>query len=228
MNHRERFERWQRNAPKHTSYLAKRVMELVVPEFERDGFMWCSTSADGILSSTYSSSIPLQKKEGDCWPTVLLSFDRRHRPFFQVWLSVLPEKCKEPTPGAMVEVDRLAAHVTDGPVVLDLRKGRFSDYRDGLFGFHSVAYFISNPLLFVPRYWRFLVDPDRYLDLQVDELFSLLPELFELFERGFPKEWCFAEQTSYVSKHFMLMSSWYWWEKAYKATKDDGLPTDAA
>ena len=56
-------------------------------------------------------------------------------------------------------------------------------------------------------YDLFSLRPRHYLDSEVDKAVSLLPVLFDLFDRGIPPAWLVAD-FGYVAKHVMLMGSW--------------------
>jgi hypothetical protein len=64
-------------------------------------------------------------------------------------------------------------------------------------------------------YQWFAFRPKRFLDREVDKLASLLPILFDLFDRGIPAEWL-TRDFGYVSRHVLLGGSWYIFEKAVR------------
>lgn len=195
--HRKRFERWRNKLPVHTRYLVDQVLARIVPEFEARGFKWYDDFAGGDPKEIGYDEIPLQRREGEQWPTVQIRFDKRARPFFHISFAVLPPICRRML--GTEEILREKAIVVYAPAYFRLTKGR--RFGDGFFG--------SGGLF---GYSYFSLFPRRKLDAEVSEVVSLLPALFNLFDKGIPEAWL-THKFGYVDKHVILMGSWHLWEK---------------
>lgn len=204
-NHKKRFELWRNKAPKNTAYLINQVLERVIPKFEEKGFIWNANYASGDNAQIGANEIPLQKQSEPEWPTVHIRFHKCYSPWFDIYFSELPLICKRLTTSGYVDIDREKAIVIEGPAYFSLRKGKYSDNRDGEFGYSGPLVLISSPFSLFSHI-QYMVSAERFLGTQVDEVLSLLPELFDLFDNGIPKTWT-TKGTSMdkVSKHVMLM-----------------------
>ena len=89
------------------------------------------------------------------------------------------------------DIPRERATVNCAPAYFRLTKGR--RFGDGFFG--------SGGLF---GYSFFSLSPRRKLDAEVSEVVSLLPTLFDLFDKGIPEAWL-TQKFGYVDKHVMLM-----------------------
>jgi len=190
-DHRKRFEHWRRKLPKNTAYLVEQVLMRGVPEFEARGFIWYADYAAGDSTQIGANEIPLQLRSGKDWPTVQFLFDKRLRPSFNLNFAALPPICKRWLPdGSIIDIPREKALVFEGPAYFALCKGRGRDY-DCQFG-----------------YYGFSLLPKRRIDSEIMILLSLLPELFELFDRGIPDMWL-RQEFGYVAKHILVLGSRY-------------------
>lgn len=212
MDYQKRFTRWRAKLGRNTNYLVEQVCTRIVPEFEKHGFVWLkSMEPPAVRNLNY---ITLLKRSGTNWPIVELHFDKRGRPRFIVEVSVLPPVCKKLTSSAIVDILREEAYLGMGPVQLRLQKGRSAS--DSIFGFGALNTLFTNPF----RIIFYMLNPRRYLHNEVDKAASLLPELFDFFERGIPEEWFNAEPQHFaMSDHFALLASWHLAEQAYKSGK---------
>lgn len=230
-SHRRRFERWRAKLPKHTRYLVDQVLERIVPEFEARGFQWYDDFAGGDPKEVAHNEIPLQRREGEQWPTVQIRFDKRHRPAFHIDFAMLPTVCRrwgidEHHPWIEIDVPRERAITVYAPVYFGLRRGKYKSL-DGQFGhtFSSVNYFFFLPNVIaglISRDFRhtindvcMMVSPRRFLDAEVSEAVALLPILFDLFDRGIPEAWL-TREFGCVDKHVILLGSWYLTEQRRK------------
>lgn len=197
-DHRQRFERWGSKLPAHTRYLVDQVLAHIVPEFDARGFKWYSDFAAGNVHEVASHEIPLQRREGEKWPTVQIRFDKGGRPFFFIGFAMLPLVCRRwgtaEDPWAAVDVPRQKAIDAYAPAYFRLCKGKRKS-NDSLFGYVWMTLF-----------------PRRKLDSEVEKAVALLPVLFNLFEEGIPEVWLTSEYGP-VSQHVLLMGSWYLKEK---------------
>ena len=184
-DHRKRFERWRAKLPKNTAYLVDQVLTRIVPEFEARGFVWHPDFAGGDPTQIGANEISLQRRSGENWPTVQIPFDKRFWPNFHVDFAVLPPICKRWTTGGYVDIPREKAIVVEAPASFALCKGRKRNF-DCQYGYNWFALF-----------------PRRYLDGEIAHLRALLPEVFDLFDRGIPKDWL-KHKYGYVTKHILV------------------------
>lgn len=225
-NHK-RFERWRNKLPTHTRYLVDQVLARVVPAFEAHGFKWYDDFAGGDPKEIGYDEIPLQRREGELWPTAQIQFDKRARPAFQIIFAMLPLICRR-TLGTE-EITREQAITIYAPAYFMLCRGKYKNL-DGEFGhaFSSVNVFFFLPMLLAGMIGRdishtvkdirFMISPHRFLDSEIDAVMALLPTLFDLFERGIPESWLTHDKPGYVDKHVMLLGSWLLSEKRRKRT----------
>ena len=237
--HHTRFERWRAKLPKHTRYLVDQVLTRIVPEFEARGFKWYDDFAGGDPKEIGYNEIPLQRREGEQWPTVQISFDKRRRPAFHIDFTMLPPICRrwgidELHPWTELDVPREKAIVVYGPAYFMLCRGKYKNL-DGEFGhaFSVVNLFFFLPMLIAGLISRdlrstlndirFIVSPHRFLEAEVSKAVALLPVLFDLFDKGIPEAWL-THEFGYVDKHVMLMGSWYLHEKQRAKASARALP----
>lgn len=95
VDHRKNFEARRQRLPDITKYLIDLVMTRILPRFEERGFVWYPDFAGGRPINIGSNEIPLQRRQGENWPTVQIRFDRRDRPCFSVDFAVLPPTCRQ-------------------------------------------------------------------------------------------------------------------------------------
>ena len=191
VDHRGNFEVRRQRLPFKTKYLVDLVLARILPCFEERGFVWYPDFAGGRPIDIGSNEIPLQRRQGEDWPTVQFRFNRHDRPCFSVDFAVLPPLCREL---GLQPIPREKALVIHAPAYFMLCKGERQSL-DGPFGYRSFSFF-----------------PQRFLSSEVDKVVTLLPVLFDLFDNGIPKEWLEAE-IGRVAKHIYLMGSWKVWER---------------
>lgn len=195
--------------PKETDRLIEEVLTNILPLFEKEGLIWHSDYANGESQVTVANEIPLQKREGELWPTVTFRFGKSSSPWVVLYFSILPEECKRfKVTGQITElanIHRDVATVFDGPAYFSLQKGKYRDYVDREFGYSdSLLMPIVHPIL----YFRYKWSANNFIDAQIDELVNLLPNVFDIFKEGIPDQWL-TRDIGYVSSHVMLVGSWY-------------------
>jgi hypothetical protein len=186
MNQSQRFGKWRKKLPKNTAKLADIVVEQIVPLFESRGIIRHADYAGGRARSMGANCIPLQLRQGNEWPTVELLFDKRGRPALGVTFAMLPELCFRQTEHGPIQIPRCEANVVEGRAFFSLCKGHHG-YNDRNLG-----------------YYYFSLNPERKLANEIIMLKSLLPWLFELFERGIPDDWL-QGSPRYVDRHAFLV-----------------------
>lgn len=228
-DHRKRFERWHHKLPTHTRYLVDQVITRIVPVFEAKGFQWYGDFAGGDTKAVGYYEIPLQRREGEQWPTVQIRFDKRARPAFYIDFSMLPPICSGDISGEG-DSPRERAIVNSAPAYFRLCKGKHKSL-DGEFGhaFSGVNVFFFLPMLLAGligrdvshtvKDIRFMISTHRFLNSEINAALALLPELFDLFDQGIPEAWLTHDKPGYVDKHVMLLGSWYLTERKIKNSK---------
>lgn len=189
MDHKKRFMGWRKRMPEKTRYLVDRVLERVVPEFEKQGFVWYPDFARNNPQEIGANEIPLQRREGASWPTVQIKFVPS-APNFHIIFSALPEICRSPINN---NIPRSEAIVVYGPAYFYLCESR----RKRSFGF-------SLGLGRIIRYW---INWRNFLDSEVDAVVSLLPYLIDIFDKELYRDWM-DHQFGCVNDHVFLMMSW--------------------
>jgi hypothetical protein len=185
-----RFERWRRRLPQNTAYLVRLVVDEIVPLFEERGFARFRDYAGGSTYAVGPNCIPLQRRRGSEWPTVEILFHKRMAPSLSVHFGALPEIChrRTITGPAIVEIPRAAANVAEGQVWFSLCKGLGQNF-DCNFGY---------------RWWA--INPRGKIRSEIEALKSLLPWLFDLFNRGIPTNWQ-DRPDGYVNRHAFMTST---------------------
>ena len=189
-DHKKRFARWRKKLPPRSSYLVQQVLDRIVPEFEARGFAWYPNYAGGDPKAVGYDTIPLQRRQGDHWPTVELQFAKYGRPWFTLHFSVLPKVCYKRSKLGVEPVPRERATIYCGPGYFMLCRGERQNL-DGEFG---------------SPHWLSL-RPYRCLDADIDKAVGLLPVVFGAFDRGIPETWLVSREL-YVHKHVMKKGSW--------------------
>jgi hypothetical protein len=186
-NQIERFERWRRLIPKNTAYLVSLVLDEVVPLFQARDLSRFPDYAGGSSFAVGPNCIPLQRRSGAEWPTVEIMFHKRSAPSLGVNFAMLPERCHRYnlTEDSLKEIPRIEAGVVEGGALFSLCKGSGRNF-DCNFGY---------------RWWSF--DSRRTLKKEIEILKLLLPELFDLFDRGIPSTW-FDKPNGYVDRHVFM------------------------
>jgi hypothetical protein len=210
-DHRERFERWRKKLPKNTAYLVGQVLARILPEFENRGFAWYANYAAGDPARVGANVIPLQRRCDNDWPTVEVRFNKRLRPWFTIYFSLLPPICMRLTQSGHIDIPREKATVTEAQAYFTLRRGKWPDHKDGEFGYDCFILISSFTRLFGVVASRFSFK--RVLDTEVAEALSLLPVMFNLFDSGIPEEWLSREQGGYVSENVAYAGSWRLFER---------------
>lgn len=162
---RRRFKRWHATRPKKVRYLADLILAEIVPLFERQRFVWHPDYAGGDIQQVANSCIPLQRREGDFWPTVEIAFDQRDRPAFYLNFALQPPNCRRWTRDGWADVAQSEAALVDGYAVY--RVNGTNRLGPGRFG-----------------YLYFSLSPRRRLRKDVAVLARRLPEIFRVFDSG--------------------------------------------
>lgn len=175
MDHKQRFMGWRKRMPERTRYLVDRVLERLVPEFEKHEFVWRPDYKVGV------NVIPLQKMGPADWPTVEIRFIKGA--IFRIEFSTLPEHCKDAS-GKVVQ--RIDANLACAPLWLFLCKDKLERVDTSVFGFPgALPALVSSPMCMLRyiRNWR------QYLNSEVDAAVAMLPYLFEIFDKKTYIEW---------------------------------------
>lgn len=207
MNHKKRFAGWRKRAPHKTQYLADQVLDRLVPEFERHGFVWYADFAVENSREIGANEIPLQRRTNEEWPTVQIRFYSKWGPRLHIDFSALPEICRSPLRSS---IPREAAIAVYGPACFSLRRGIWKDNQDSEFGFNWMPLLLPTPAKLF-RLFRYIFNWRKYLDSEVDAALTLLPILFDIFDRGIPQEWI-EHGFGSITPNVMLTHSWKLWE----------------
>ena len=207
MDHKKRFAGWRRRMPRKTQYLVDQVVERIVPEFEKHGFVWYPDFAGNDPKEIGAGDIPLQRRVGDAWPTVQIAFPKGE-PWFHINFSALPEICKNPVRSAIPREQAIAVY---GPAYFSFRRGIWNDHRDSEFGFDWMPLLFPSPVKLL-RLLRYLLNWRKFLDSEVNAALALLPTLFDIFDKGIPAEWL-DHDFGRITPNVMLIHSWKRWEK---------------
>lgn len=206
--HRKRFFGWKKRMPAKTQYLIDQVLNRVVPEFEKHGFIWYPDFADNNPQEIGANEIPLQKRQGDSWPTVQIYFVPKG-PFFRFHFSALPAFCRNPVRN---NIPRQQAIVFYGPASFELLRGASTGRQlDSIFGI-DIFFFL---FFGFSRLVRYVLNWRKFLDSEVDAAIALLPILFDIFDRGISQEWI-NHEFGKINDHVMLISSWKRWDELNK------------
>jgi len=166
-----RFERWRTKLPERTAFFVDLVFDEIVPLFIEHGFERHADYAKGRNDALHPYTLALQRRSGERWPTVELQFGDLGRPFLRVSFAALPDICHRIGEHGEADIPRIEANVVEGETFFSLCKGRNRDF-DCNFG-----------IMFFAVFWK------KKLRSEVRQLHSLLPFLFELFDRGIPLDW---------------------------------------
>jgi len=209
MDHKQRFAGWRRRMPrKTTKYLVDQVVGRIVPEFERRGFVWYPDFAGNNSQEIGANEIPLQRREGTEWPTVQITFLKGvWGPRFRIGFSALPEVCKNPVSSFIPREQAVAVY---GPAYFFLKRAIWMDFRDSEFGFDWMPLLLPTPFK-IFRLIRYLLNWRKFLDSEIDAALTLLPILFDIFDKGIPQAWI-DHGFGRITPHVMLIHSWKIWE----------------
>ncbi|MEO6840593.1 MAG: hypothetical protein ABI192_07490 [Bradyrhizobium sp.] len=185
-NLNKRFDRWRGRLPIRTAKLVQKVVDELVPLYERAGLQRYEDYAGGDLRSVGSNCIPLQRREGPNWPTVEIQFDRRRRPNFNIVFAELPETCTRRSVSSITKISRLEANVVEGDASFVLCKGSKKNF-DCTFGITGITLFRDSK-----------INHDLSLAL------SRSKNLVELFGTGLPPQWLGAPP-GYVDEFFFKL-----------------------
>ena len=177
-----RFERWRKRLPENTAYLVSLVLEEVVPIFESNGLKRFPDYAGNSTYAVGPNCVPLQRRSGSEWPTVELLFHKRKCPSLGVYFSMLPQKCLRHGPMGPIDIPRIEANLVEGPQFFYLCKGPDRGFYNS-FGYR----------------W-FALRPKKKLRNEIDELTSLLPHVFSVFDQGLPESWL-IKGAGFVDRH---------------------------
>ena len=198
-DHRKRFEKWRARIPANTRYLVDQVLSQMLPEFEARGFKWHSDYAGGDMNEVAATTLPLQIRDGNEWPTVQICFAARTRPWFHVVFSRLPLICKR---GDGEQIPRDVAIVVYAPIYFYLNKGNQSSY-GGQFGYHYFSFF-----------------PQKRLDAEVSDALSRLPALFDILSQPIPHAWLTMKRGTIVVPNVRIGGTWHQFQE-YKRRLDE-------
>jgi len=189
MDQSKRFEKWRQRLPENTASLVDNVVDQIIPLFQAHGITQHADYGGGRAVNVGANCVPLQLRRGGEWPTVEILFDKRGRPALGVTFAMLPKLCFRRTEHGPIQIPRLEANVVEGSAFFSLCKGH-RGYNDRNFG-----------------YYYFSLNPKRKLLDELNILKSLLPWLFDLFERGIPDAWL-EGPSRYVDRHaFLVLTS---------------------
>jgi hypothetical protein len=215
MDHKKRFANWRRRMPLKTQYLVNQVVARILPEFEKQGFVWYPDFAGNNPQEIGANEIPLQRREGYEWPTVQVTFlTGVWGAQFRLAFSALPEVCRNPGRSAIPREKSIAAY---GPAYFFLVRGAKKYEDSSMFGFDWMSLFVPTPSKLI-RLIRYLINWRNFLDSEIDEALALLPMLFDIFDRGMPQEWL-DRDFGCVTQHVMLINSWKRWAEFSRSAK---------
>ena len=206
MEHGKRFAGWRRRLSLREQYLVDQVVGRIVPDFNRNGFVWYPNSGGGSPSRVGANVIPLQRRGEKNWPVVEIYFLSGGGPRFKINFSVLPEICRS-IEG--VEILREHAAAQYGPAYFGLRRGIWGDYLDSEFGFDWASLLLPSPAKML-QLIRYLINWRRFLDSEVDAALLLLPVLYEIFDHGISQDWL-EHDFGKITPNVMLIHSWKLW-----------------
>lgn len=166
-----RFDKWRSTLPERTSLLVNLILDEIVPVLIEHGFERHPDYAKDRTDALKPSTIALQRRIGERWPTVELQFGDLHRPQLGVYFAALPEVCHRIGVHDEADIPRIAANVVEGETFFSLCKGQNKDF-DCNFGYQFFSLFWKNKLR-----------------SEVNQLHSLLPFLFDVLDRGIPADW---------------------------------------
>jgi len=166
-----RFDRWRSKLPEKSAFLVSLVLDQIVPVFIGHGFERHRDYAKDRTDALAPSTIGLQRRSGERWATVELHFGDGGRPLLGVRFAALPEVCHRLGVHGDADIPRIAANVVEGEACFSLCKGDNKSLACS-FGYSYFALF-----------W------EKKLRSEVNQLASLLPFLFDLFDRGIPLDW---------------------------------------
>lgn len=200
---KKQFARWRRTLGPRTAVLADQVIELLLPPLFEQGFEWASTTREfGVLADCRAGEIPLQRRVGAVWPTVVISFDHRKRSCFKIFFGQLPEVCHQLTAQGLVEIPRNQARVFNGPSHWTVVRGqrRSNDNEFGCCPSHLSS------LHRVDRLLRLGLAPESLLREEVIFARECMAELLAASVSGMPPEWQTAP-LGRVGQHMHLLES---------------------
>ena len=186
-NVKNNFERWRRKLPEDTAFLIDQVLEKVIPDFEAQGFAWHEDYAGGRFSEVGASTIPLQRRLKEEWPTVVIDFGERGQPWFSVYFGII-QSVNYRLDGKVYH--REHAIVCYAPAYFFLKKN--DKPGSGMFG--------------LTHGWHY--DPKKKIESEIAECRKLLPIVFGLFDNGIPDSWL-TSKFGKVAPHIWLMGSWH-------------------
>jgi hypothetical protein len=185
--HKKRFEAWRKRLKPNAAFLVDQVLERIVPQFTAKGYEWFDDFAGGNPQEIGMNEIPLQRRQGDDWPTVQIRF-HPSRPNLQVTFAQLPPVCKKNF-GA-TDIPKLLAPVVYAPAYFSIVKERHKN-NDNLFGYSRMALF-----------------PQKRLLNEIAMLDALLPTVLDRLDQRFPTVWLTAAYGP-VAKNIWLEGSWH-------------------
>jgi hypothetical protein len=200
---KKQFARWRKTLGSRTALLVDQVFELLLPPLYELGFEWADTTREfGDLADCRAGEIPLQRRVGAAWPTMVISFDHRKRSCFKIFFGLLPEVCHQLTVQGRVEIPRREARVFNGPNHWTVVRGQRTS-NDNEFG--CCPSHLSN-LHRVDRLLRLGLAPEALLREEVVLARECMAELMSISVSGLPAEWETAP-LGRVGQHMQLLGS---------------------
>lgn len=201
---KKQFEGWRKSVGRRTAVLADHVCDLLLPPLYDIGFEWARTTREfGELADCRPGEIPLQRRVGQKWPTVLVSFDHRKRSCFKILFGSLPEVCYQLTDKGLVEIPRLKARVFNGPSLWTVVRGE-RKVNDNEFG--NCTWPHLSDWHRIDRLVRLGLAPEALFKEEVLFARTCMAELLTASVSGWPDEWETAA-LGRVGRHMYLLSS---------------------
>lgn len=183
----QRFDRWRGRQSPTNAYFIQLILDEVVPLFEAAGYQRYEDYAGNNPQSVGASTIALQRRTGELWPTVELRFPAYAPHFLSVEFSLLPEICYRQ---GVTPVPRMSANVVEGPYTFMLCKGGNKSY-DCNFGYQ----------------W-FSLRPRKRLQKEAGELARRIPWLLQTLDAGIPNDWLTRRTPAQVGKYARMLFKW--------------------
>lgn len=183
----QRFDRWRGRQSSANAYFIQLVLDEVVPLFEAAGYQRYEDYAGNNPQSVGASTIALQRRSGQLWPTVEIQFRADAPHFLGLYFSLLPELCYR---HGTTPIPRLDANVVEGPYTFMLCKGGNKNY-DCNFGYPWFS--------FMPR---------RRLQKEAGELARRIPWLLQTLDAGIPNDWLSQRRAAQVGKYARILFNW--------------------
>ncbi len=155
--------------------------------FEAAGYRRYEDYAGNNPQSVGASTIALQRRAGELWPTVEIQFRANDPHFLSLYFSMLPELCYRQ---GVTPIPRLDANVVEGPFTFMLCKGGKKDY-DCNFGYQWYSF-----------------SPRKRLQNEVGELARRIPWLLQTLDAPIPNDWLSQRRPAQVGKYARILFNW--------------------